>query len=269
MTPQYITVEKEVGKTPLQALERARVLHSLPVELPLAYAGRLDPMASGKLLILVGDECKVQERYHHLDKEYVFEVLLGATSDTGDALGIISSGSNTITNEKLKEVIRELTGEITLPYPHFSSKTVQGKPLHTWTLEGRLSEIEIPLKESTVYSLKHLRTYTLTAAELVERVSKKITSVPPVTDPRKALGADFRRHDVRGSWQRLYVSAPDASYTVHQISCIASSGTYMRSLAERIGTRLGIGALALSIHRTRMGTYVGLPRYGGFWTKTY
>jgi tRNA U55 pseudouridine synthase TruB len=40
------------------------------------------PMASGKLLVLLGEECKHQENYHSLDKEYEFSVLLGIGSDT-------------------------------------------------------------------------------------------------------------------------------------------------------------------------------------------
>ncbi len=267
--PPYLTTVKKLGETPLEALERLRIEKNIPKDVPLAYAGRLDPMATGALLILVGDECKVQERYHHLDKEYVFEVLLGTTSDTADVLGIVTPGARLTSELNLHTIAQELIGEITLPYPHFSSKTVQGKPLHMWTLEKRLHEIEIPLKRSTIYSLEHQQTYTHTADSLIQRVSEMINSIPPVTDPKKALGADFRRHDVRGSWQGLYMTQPEGIYTVHQFKCIASSGTYMRSLAELIGNRLGTGALALSIRRTRIGKYYGIPGYIGFWGKTY
>jgi tRNA pseudouridine(55) synthase len=265
--PPYLSITKKLGETPLEALERLRVREGIGPDVPLAYAGRLDPMATGALLILVGDECKVQERYHRLDKEYVFEILMEATSDSGDVLGIIS----TLDSRPLSQpdrVLHSLVGEITLPYPHFSSKTVQGKPLHTWTLEGRLGEIEIPLKTSTVYKLELIESYSLSAAELIKRVSTMINSIPTVIDPRKVMGADFRRHDVRNSWQKLYSAQPEKNYTIHKVKCIASSGTYMRSLAELIGKKLGSGALALSIHRTRIGRYVGIPGLLGFWIKT-
>jgi tRNA pseudouridine(55) synthase len=267
--PPYLTTLKKLGETPLEALERLRTEKGIPEHVPLAYAGRLDPMATGALLILVGNECKVQEKYHHLDKEYVFEVLLGATSDTADVLGIVAPGPRLTSELKTETIAQELVGDITLPYPHFSSKTVQGKPLHTWTLEKRLHEIEIPLKNSTIYSLKHTLTYTLTADALIGKVSEMINSIPRVTDPKKELGADFRRHDVRGSWQGLYLTEPEGVYTVHRFTCIASSGTYMRSLAELIGNKLGTGALALSIRRTKIGTYYGIPGYVGFWRKTF
>jgi tRNA U55 pseudouridine synthase TruB len=267
--PPTYTIMKQLGETPLEALERLRRKEGIPLDVPLAYAGRLDPMATGKLLLLVGDECKEQERYHGLDKEYVFETLCGVHSDSGDVLGIVTPGKGPDPDTDLAQVCRGLCGTITLPYPHFSSKTVHGKPLHTWTLENRLHEITIPTKESVVYALRHERTYSLTATALIERVSAMINSIPAVTDPKKALGADFRRHEVRGSWQELYYADTERSYLVHQFRCIASSGTYMRSLAEVIGTRLGCGALALSIERTRIGRYRGIPGLVGFWTKTY
>jgi tRNA pseudouridine55 synthase len=160
--PRYATIEKAVGETPLVAAERLRAQLSLGTEVPLAYAGRLDPMASGKLLILIGDECKNQEKYHAFDKEYQFSILFGVHTDTADVLGLAETCAvpNTLDSTLLEQAARTLVGNITLPYPHFSSKTVKGKPLHTWTLEGRLSEIEIPVKESRVYrlSLDHVET---------------------------------------------------------------------------------------------------------------
>ena len=103
-------------------------------------------MASGKLLVLIGDECKRQSEYHGLDKEYEFSVLFGISSDTADVLGRLRTLSlvPTVSSEQLAEVAEDLVGDIELPYPHFSSKTVEGKPLHTWTMEGRLEETKFP-----------------------------------------------------------------------------------------------------------------------------
>ncbi len=267
--PPYLTIEKNVGETPLQALERLRVIHSIPDSLSLAYAGRLDPMASGLLLILVGDECKIQEGYHSLDKEYTIEVLLGASSDTGDILGIVEGFKNTSTILTMSEITKSLEGTITLPYPHYSSKTVQGKPLHTWALEGRLHEIAIPEKTSMVYSLKHTSERTMSRAELLKYVTEKIALLPVVTDPKKALGEDFRREKVLASWHTLIENNVQREYTIHSFTCICSSGTYMRTLAEQIGTLSNTHALALSIHRTRIGTYIKIPLIGGFFRKSY
>ena len=269
--PSYLTIEKVVGETPLVALERLRTQANISKDVPLAYAGRLDPMASGKLLILIGNTCKVQEQYHSLDKEYEFEIVLDVRSDTSDVLGIITADrkSEALNEDTIREIAHSLQGDITLPYPHYSSKTVRGKPLHTWALEGRLSEIEIPTKESTIHTLTYLGSKTLTASELHRTVKEKIESIPPVTDERKALGADFRRSDVRAGWKSLYEKNSNTEFHVLRFRCIASSGTYMRSLAEVIGEKLSTSALAYSIHRTKIGKYFPIIGSFGLWTKLF
>ena len=50
--PPYILIEKREGQTPLQALDELRIARPELAEVSLTYAGRLDPMASGKLLVL-------------------------------------------------------------------------------------------------------------------------------------------------------------------------------------------------------------------------
>lgn len=270
--PKYVTLKKEVGQTPLQCVEHWRAKHPEYTNLPLAYAGRLDPMASGKLLILIGDECKVQERYHGLDKQYEFSVLFGVGSDTGDVLGrlLIAKTPPQILKIAVQTATKSIPRTITLPYPHFSSKTVQGKPLHTWTLENRLGEITIPVKTSSVYKLKLITTQTKKRSEIYAEVSTKIETIPTVTDERKSIGNDFRRSDVRLDWKKFSeFGKPTDEYSIATFTCIASSGTYMRSLAEEIGKRLGTKALAYHIHRTHIGTYIPLPIINGIWKNKY
>jgi len=287
-------LEKTVGETPLSCAEAYRSEHPELVGVSMAYAGRLDPMASGKLLVLLGEECKNQTAYHGLDKEYEFSVLLGIGSDSHDVLGRLHmnpfedrggatllpegvrlglaarsapSGSRVASPENnlsatgalsggLIAAAAALTGNIELPYPHFSAKTVQGKPLHMWTLEGRLDEIEIPTKESTVYSLRLDSVETKSRADVCTEARTKIDSIPEVTEARKLLGNDFRRVDVRQDWENVLHndSLPDRYHIAH-FTCTVSSGTYMRTLAHLIGHSLDTPSLAWSIHRSTIGTY--------------
>lgn len=268
--PRYATIEKAVGETPLEATERLRSKLNIPLSTPLAYAGRLDPMASGKLLILIGEECKRQETYHSLDKEYIFSVLFGVNSDTADILGLVTQCTHVpISTDAITNVAKQLTGPIELPYPHFSSKTVEGKPLHVWTLEHRLDEIEIPIKKSTIYKLNLLDVQDVSFSDLFETALQKIDTVTRVTAESKRLGRDFRRVDVRTAWDALYATQRDHTYQVATFSCIASSGTYMRTLAEYIAKELGTCGLAYSIHRKTIGTYRPLFKSLGVWTKRF
>lgn len=263
-------LEKRVGETPLQAVEAFKAANPDYASLPMAYAGRLDPMASGKLLVLVGEECKKQEDYHSLDKEYEFEVLLGSASDTGDVLGLIDWKQQTDFSENdLRSVASKLIGSLSLPYPKFSSRTVKGKPLHMWTLEDRLHEIDIPSADTTIYNLKLTGLHRERVSKIYEDASRKIETIAPVTEESKALGRDFRRSEVRVAWRVWFEHHRDLSVQIATFKCISSSGTYMRSLSEEIGRRLGVSALAYSIHRSEIGTYRPLPFGLGYWKRKF
>ena len=58
MMKRFVVLEKKVGETPLACLLSYKKAHPELGGIPASYAGRLDPMASGKLLILLGEECK-------------------------------------------------------------------------------------------------------------------------------------------------------------------------------------------------------------------
>jgi tRNA U55 pseudouridine synthase TruB len=282
--PRYAVIEKDVGETPLAAMESWRLMQNPEYfDVPLTYAGRLDPMASGKLLVLIGEECKKKDEYLALDKTYEFSVLFGIGSDTHDVLGRLDTNkpfqtedmhsrksssqenlpkpsltppeSTSALETELQEICESLTGEIELPYPHFSSRTVQGKPLHLWTLEGRLSEIAIPTKKSTIYSLTLNSIETKSRTNVCDIARAKIDTIPEVTEESKNLGKNFRRTDVRADWEQIKSddSLPE-QYTIAHFTCSASSGTYMRTLAKLIGEKLNqpLPSLAWSIHRTEI-----------------
>jgi tRNA pseudouridine(55) synthase len=266
---KYIVLEKEVGETPLSCAERWRTTEPNMNGVPLSYAGRLDPMASGKLLVLIGEECKKQSEYHGLDKEYEFSVLFGISSDTQDVLGRLATKTTVpeISQERLEKICQELTGDLTFQYPLFSAKTVQGKPLHMWTLEGRLNEIEIPTRTSTIYDLVVTEIETKPRQEVAAIALQKINTIPEVTDPRKALGADFRRVDVRADWQDIATNYTlPGEYSIAHFRCIASSGAYMRTLATLIAEKCGTSGLAYHIHRTKIGLF---EEANMFWSKEF
>ena len=82
---------KPVGVTPLQFLNIFKEKHSEYKNETLSYAGRLDPVAEGILIVLVGDENKKREKYLGLDKQYVSEIVFGISTDTFDQLGLITN----------------------------------------------------------------------------------------------------------------------------------------------------------------------------------
>lgn len=268
---KYVILEKKIGETPLSVLDTFKEENHWVEGERLAYAGRLDPMASGKLLVLIGKECKKQNDYLALDKEYTFDVLLGFSSDTGDVLGIAEIGapSKSFTENSVRDILGAFTGSLSLPYPIFSSKTVRGKPLFLWTLENRLDEIEIPQKKSEVYRLSYRGSRTIHSDDLKRQIFEKINSIPKVTAPSKALGKDFRREEIRARWNELFNNAENDTFHILTFSCICSSGTYMRTLATLIGEELSTSGLAFRIHREKIGRYKKIFGRFGIWYKQF
>lgn len=266
----YVVLEKPTGVTPLELITSWKAANAIPNDFPVAFAGRLDPMASGKLLILLGEECKLQKKYTALDKEYEVEVLLGVGSDTGDALGIpVLANAPLVTREQVTAALGKEVGTHERAYPVFSSKTVNGKPLFMYALEGTLDTITIPKHFETLHAISLLDLGTLSVSEVKARVSAILAKAPTSDEPSKALGADFRIGTITPAWEKLYRGAPDRMFTLLRIRLQVGSGTYMRTLADRIAQSLGTRGIALSIHRTRIGSYAKLPFGLGYWRKEY
>lgn len=240
-------IEKKVGETPLECLERFRDAKN--AKIPMTYAGRLDPMASGKLIVLCGDECKRKETYLGLDKEYEVEILFGLETDTYDMLGMVTCVKNrTVEDVDVKKFdVKKYIGTFTQEYPAYSSKTVGGVQLHELSRKNELPE-EMPTKEVEIYSFIEIERSQTSAKELLDRILKSIALVK----------GDFRQNEIKKRWKEVLTGEKFHKghlFPILKIRVSCSSGTYMRSLANQIGKDVGTGAFALSIHRTKVGSY--------------
>lgn len=246
-------IEKNIGETPLQALQRFVASNPRYQGMPATYAGRLDPMASGKLLVLFGEECKKKDQYLGLDKEYIVEILLGIGSDTGDVLGVVTAGAQVAlpTRKDIKNILHTEIGTFERSYPIYSSKTVNGKPLFLYALEGTLDTIDIPTHNETIYRILLLDSTTVSTPLLRTHIRNTLSLAPLSVEESKTRGEDFRIESVRGSWDSVLTT--DREYPIVKLRVRCGSGAYMRTLAGRVGSALGTSALALSIHRTRIG----------------
>ncbi len=233
-------VHKERGETLAVLLERFRSERSLDVSTKLTYAGRLDPMAEGIVLILAGEDRFQKDALLGLSKIYEVEVLLGVATDTLDPLGVITGTlyKEVISIEPTMEMMKSIT---TLPYPMYSSVPVDGKPLFAHARAG--STVAVPDKKVTIYSVELLSTTKVPVNTIAQSVIDDVNQVQ----------GDFRQADIIRSWQQLLDQTNEV--TIVSIRVHASSGTYMRSLAEWIGEQLGVPALAYRIDRIQIGEY--------------
>jgi tRNA pseudouridine55 synthase len=132
------------------------------------HAGTLDPFATGLLLLLSGAATKLASSFVGLDKGYVTEVDLTATTSTGDPEGEVLERHDAPSEEALEQCLARLRGEIELPVPAASAVKIGGE--RAYRLARRGVAVEMPLRRSRVDALDVI-TYSEGSAVLDLRVS--------------------------------------------------------------------------------------------------
>lgn len=247
MSVNIIPFYKNIGETPLEAIARYKKDHPEYDHMPMTYAGRLDPLVEGLLILLAGDECMKKDDYTSLSKEYELTILFGFATDTYDLLGKVVNvgiGSENFL-DNFENVCKKFVGKIKQDYPPYSSRTVSGKPLWQWAREDRLNEIEIPSHEVMVHSISDSIFSEISGKELHDKIKKVIPLVK----------GDFRQEEILSIWQEKLKDKENDLFPIAKITINAGSGTYMRVIANDIGRALGSPALAYHIKRTKIGDY--------------
>lgn len=238
---KILNLYKKVGQTPLEVIENFKLKNPLYGSKRMGYAGRLDPMAEGVLIVLADDENKKIAQYMGFDKEYIAEILLGFSSDSNDVLGIASSGDSVEIDEKeLKKKIKGFVGKYEQKIPKYSSYKIKGKPMFHYARKG--IEVQDVKKNVEIKKVKVNSVYQITNNRLLKYIEKKIASV----------SGDFRQSEILKNWKKLLKE--EKKYYVMNATLSVSSGTYIRAIADDFGSEFG-GGLLMSLKRTKVGKF--------------
>ncbi len=247
MTARYeFALWKEEGETPLAALNRFKQAAPTHIaNLPMTYAGRLDPLASGVLPVIAGDITDdAKQKLLNTPKEYAADIILGMSSDTDDPLGLVSvvgpAGGREA--ESARDIIQSLRGPIIQNYPAYSSAVHAGMPLWQHAREGRFPEKQ---RESCVFKAAAGDPSSRTVAHVAEEAMRRI----------QAVAGDFRQEEVLAAWDEVRARHESERIMIVPVSLEVGSGFYVRSLARKVGEQVGCGALAWRIVRTRAGRF--------------
>jgi len=245
-----VPVYKPIGVTPLETVQKFKLAHPEFAHTKIGYAGRLDPLAHGVLLLMIGEETKKRETYLALQKSYEFQTIFGLQTDTYDILGLLNETKQKTSPKNVNLIVNTFVnkhlGKQVQFYPPYSSKTVEGKPLFWWARNGKLSKIEIPTREIEIVEFKVSSIDEITNKELKPLVYKSIHSV---------IG-DFRQKEIENRWN-IYFSQSNSKEVMPKITfkITCSSGTYIRELVNQMGREVGCGAIAIDILRSAVGNY--------------
>jgi tRNA pseudouridine55 synthase len=145
------------------------------------HAGTLDPFATGLLLVLSGGATRLAPCFVGLDKRYVTDIDLTATTSTGDPEGAVRSRHRPPSAAQFEERLARLHGEVELPIPAASAVKIGGE--RAYRLARRGAEVEMPLRRSQVYALDVI-TYSGDSV----RLSLHVSSGTYVRSVAEALG---------------------------------------------------------------------------------
>ena len=215
--PELLLIDKPKGITSFDVIRRVRKQIGIK---KIGHAGTLDPLATGLMILGVGPGTKKLTELIKLDKDYSAEILIGESRTTGDLEGaVIESVTNVeIDPAKILVAVSSLVGTISLPVSAYSAIKKDGVPMYK-------------------------------RARAAEKIGEVITDVPvrdmvvtkAIVDNIEVVFADKTMQTI----SRLIVT----------VSFSVGSGTYIRSLAEELGRRLGYPATLANLRRTRVGEF--------------
>jgi tRNA pseudouridine55 synthase len=243
---EIILIYKKQGETPLEAVRRFKEKNKEYTNKKIAYAGRLDPLAEGLLLLIIDKKLKDFDSYLKFDKEYEATILFGFSSDTYDILGIPQLGKmEEISPGRVEKTLKGLVGDFVFSLPPFSAYKIKKKPLFWWALERRLDEIEIPQKKSKIYYIH---------VEKLRRIEKNLLK-NDITKRISAVKGNFRQKSIVDSWEKLFLKDKRKNFYTVKIKISCSSGCFVRSVVQKVGEDLKTGAVLLKLKRTKIGNY--------------
>lgn len=121
----------------------------------VGHTGTLDPIATGVLVVCVGNTTKLCELLTSEHKEYIATIKLGIKTDTLDTTGtIIEEKDYNVTEEQIIEVLNSFLGDSIQTTPIYSAVKVNGKKLYEYAREG--IEVELPKRNINISNIELL-----------------------------------------------------------------------------------------------------------------
>jgi len=200
-------------------------------KLKVGHAGTLDPLATGLLVVCVGNYTKRIDEFQGMPKAYTGTITFGATTPSFDLEKAVDATFPTehLTEELLQEARQQFVGDILQVPPIFSAVKVAGKRLYKNARTGE--EVEVPQRSVHVESFELGPLHQVAAGRTEMVVAYDKGGAPIMLHPDYAAGlqCDF------------------------EVAC--SKGTYIRSLANDLGQAVGSGAYLSALQRTQIGDF--------------
>ena len=210
-----LIIDKPAGLTSHDVVARVRRIIG---HRRVGHTGTLDPFATGVLVVLVGRATRLAQFLSGAEKEYEALIRLGYATDTGDVTGTRVEESH--------------------------AKTRSAQSLRKEEIEAAMASLTGDIEQlPPMFSAKKIGGRKLyehaRRGEEIERQPARVTI------------SEFELLNDDGEFPRRN---EDGTADL-RARVVCSAGTYVRTLAEDLGKRLGTGAHLAALRRTRAGRF--------------
>ena len=246
----------------IRKIKYAAIRHFSKKNLKVGHAGTLDPLATGILIVCIGNATKAAESLQAKEKEYIAGISFGATTPSYDLEKDVDRlfPFSHISEDMVREALEQFKGEQEQIAPLFSAKSVDGirayelaRKLYRQKKAGGDTDIDTAAKEL-------LRTSIINIPEI------ELLDFRPGTSSGNMEGDSPARPDIhisgspeagiRSASDRINIADTSALGLPHaDIRIRCSKGTYIRAFARDLGEALGSGAHLDSLRRTANGPF--------------
>ena len=259
----------------IRKIKYAAIRHFGKKNLKVGHAGTLDPLATGVLLVCIGNACKRAQELQDHDKEYIARIRFGATTPSYDLEKEVDRRFpfEHISADAVRAALPAFLGEQEQVAPLFSAKSVDG--VRAYELARKLYKAgNTEAIDAAALQTLHRSRIVISELELLDfipagedgdrvrgdSVSLRSTPAPPTGSargplPQPSAGGGQAPRTLSPS-SRINVadtSALGLPEAVIRIAC--SKGTYIRAFARDLGEALGSGAHLGGLIRSRSGAY--------------
>lgn len=291
-----LAVDKPYRWTSADVIRKVKWLacrHFGKKNLKVGHAGTLDPLATGVLLVCIGNATKQAERLQAHDKEYIAGISFGATTPSYDLEKDIDRRFPTdrVSESSVREALKGFLGEQEQVAPLFSAKSVDG--VRAYELARRLyrRQVAAPCETeanhanpnnaenisdtskqnaSDAVQEQSQSVFDAHAAELIRTSRIRIDALELLnfSPDGTPAHAPSMSPDYSGMNEQEIARAKEKDSRIHitdiaplhlplaEVRITCTKGTYIRAFARDLGESLDSGAFLSYLIRSRSGDHL-------------
>lgn len=195
----YLLIDKPKGPTSHDVIYRVRRIAKTK---KVGHTGTLDPMATGLMVVCIGNATKAADYITNGNKAYLATMQLGFVSDTLDNTGEITSlPKKEITEDEIRRVFSSFIGEYEQTPPMYSAKKIGGKKLYELARKGETVErksVRISIFKLDIHSIEdNTIVFYVECSKgtyirsLIDDIGKKLNYGAIMTDLRRVKSGQF------------------------------------------------------------------------------